>query len=46
MNLVNLNRKLTSFLLLFLGAQAAIAQTPPPESDEPELVEFDTSKTR
>jgi TolB protein len=46
MSLFTTSRKLTSFLLLFLGAQAAIAQTPPPATDEPELVEFDTSKTR
>ena len=49
MSLFAFNRKLASFLLLFLGTQAAMAQTPapaPPASDEPELVEFDTAKTR
>jgi hypothetical protein len=49
MSLFARNRKLASFLLFILGTQAAIAQTPPPAapaSDEPELVEFDTSKTR
>ena len=49
MSLFARNRKLASFLLFILGTQTAIAQTPPPAapvSDEPELVEFDTSKTR
>ena len=49
MSIFALHRKLASFLLLLLGTQAAFAQTPPPvpaASDEPELVEFDTSKTR
>ena len=49
MSIFALHRKLASFLLLLLGTQAALAQTPPPvpaASDEPELVEFDTSKTR
>lgn len=41
-------RKLASFLLLIVGSQSVMAQTPPPapDTDEPELVEFDTSKTR
>ena len=46
MSLIAFNRKLASFLLLFLGTQAAMAQTLPPATDEPELVEFDTAKTR
>jgi TolB protein len=41
-------RKLASLMLLIVGSQSVIAQTPPPApaTDEPELVEFDTSKTR
>jgi len=41
-------RKLASFLLLIVGSHSVMAQTPPPApaTDEPELVEFDTSKTR
>jgi TolB protein len=41
-------RKLASFLLLIVGSHSVMAQTPPPapDTDEPELVEFDTSKTR
>ena len=48
MNLTNLTQKIATFLLLIVGSQSVLAQTPPPApaTDEPELVEFDTSKTR
>jgi len=49
MNLKNLTRKIAAFvtLLLPLAAQAQTVAPPPiPEADEPELVEFDTAKTR
>jgi len=49
MNLKNLTRKIAAFvtLLLPLAAQAQTVAPPPiPDADEPELVEFDTAKTR
>ena len=48
MNLTNLTQKIATFLLLIVGSHSVMAQTPPPapDTDEPELVEFDTSKTR